>query len=90
MLGLALVDIRVIARFAWVGYATGLALLVLVLLAGNVGKGAQRWIELGPLHLQPSELMKIMLVLGLAAWFQRASWERMGNPLFLVPPAIMV
>jgi rod shape determining protein RodA len=90
MLSIALADIRFIARFAWVGYAGGVALLVLVLLHGNVGKGAQRWIDIGPLQLQPSELMKIMLVLGLAAWFQRASWERMGNPLFLVPPALMV
>jgi rod shape determining protein RodA len=90
MLSLALVDIRLIARFAWVGYLGGIALLVLVLLHGNVGKGAQRWIDVGPVQLQPSELMKIMLVLGLAAWFHRASWERIGNPLFLIPPAIAV
>ncbi len=43
-----------------------------------------------PIQLQPSELMKIMLVVALAAWFHRASWERMGNLLFLVPPAIAV
>ena len=90
MLSIALVDIRLIARFAWVGYLGGIALLVLVLLHGNIGKGAQRWIDIGPVQLQPSELMKIMLVLGLAAWFHRASWERMGNPLFLIPPAIAV
>jgi rod shape determining protein RodA len=90
MLSIAVVDIRVIARLAWAGYALGVLLLVLVLLHGNVGKGAQRWIDIGPLQLQPSELMKIMLALGLAAWFQRASWERVGNPLFLVPPAVMV
>ncbi|MCO6416040.1 rod shape-determining protein RodA [Siccirubricoccus sp. KC 17139] len=90
MLGIAMVDIRIIARFAWVGYLGGIALLVLVLLHGNVGKGAQRWIDIGPLQLQPSELMKIMLVLALAAWFQRASGERIGNPLFLIPPALMV
>ena len=90
MISLALVDIRVIARFAWVGYLAGVALLVLVLLHGNVGKGAQRWIDIGPVQLQPSELMKIVLVLGLAQWFHRASWERIGNPLFLIPPAIMV
>ena len=59
-----MIDIRLIARFAWVGYLGGMALLVLVLLHGNVGKGAQRWIDLGPIQLQPSELMKIMLVLG--------------------------
>lgn len=90
MLSVALMDIRLIARFSWLAYAAGVALLVLVLLHGNVGKGAQRWIDIGPLQLQPSELMKIMLVLALAAWFQRASWERVGNPLFLVLPALLV
>jgi len=90
MLSIAFIDIRIILRFAWVGYAFALALLVLVLFHGNVGKGAQRWLDLGPVQLQPSELMKIMLALGLAAWFHRASWERMGNPLFLIPPALMV
>ncbi len=34
--------------------------------------------------------MKIALVMALAAWFHKASWERMGNPLFLIPPAIAV
>jgi rod shape determining protein RodA len=90
MLSIALVDIRLIARFAWVGYAFGVGLLVLVAMHGNVGKGAQRWIDIGPLQLQPSELMKILLVIALAAWFHRASWERIGNPLFLVPPILGV
>ncbi|MBX9593306.1 MAG: rod shape-determining protein RodA [Roseomonas sp.] len=90
MLSIALVDIRLIARFAWVGYAMGVGLLVLVALHGQVGKGAQRWIDVGPVQLQPSELMKIMLVLALASWFHKASWERIGNPLFLIPPIIAV
>ena len=90
MLCLALVDIRLIARLAWLAWVGGVGLLVLVLLHGHVGKGAQRWIDIGPLQLQPSELMKVALVLALAAWFHRASWERVGNPLFLVPPAILV
>jgi rod shape determining protein RodA len=90
MLGIALVDIRLIARLSWVVYGISIALLVLVLRMGHVGKGAQRWIELGGLQLQPSELAKIGLVMALAAWFHRASWERMGNPLFLIPPVVMV
>ncbi len=90
MLCIALVDVRLIARLAWLGYAAALGLLVLVALHGQVGGGAQRWIAIGPLQLQPSELMKIMLVLMLAAYFHRASWERMGNPFFLVPPLLLV
>ena len=90
LLAIALVDIRFIARLSWFAYAAGIALLVLVLRMGHVGKGAQRWIELAGMQLQPSEMMKIALVMALAAWFHKASWERMGNPLFLVPPALAV
>jgi rod shape determining protein RodA len=90
MLSIAMVDIRFIARLAWPTYALSILLLVLVARIGHVGKGAQRWVELGGLQLQPSELAKIALVLVLAAWFHRASWERMGNPLFLIVPAIAV
>jgi rod shape determining protein RodA len=90
MLCLALIDIRFIARFSWVAYAVGVALLILVMRMGHVGKGAQRWIDFGGMLWQPSELMKLALVLALASWFHKASWERVGNPLFLIPPAIAV
>jgi len=88
LVGIALVDIRIILRLAWPLYALGIGLLVLVALHGEVGKGAQRWLDLGGFQLQPSELMKILLVHALAAWFHRASVERIGNPFFLVPPLI--
>ena len=90
MLAIGLVDIRIIAKRAWPAWLGGVVLLVLVLRMGHVGKGAQRWLELGGLQLQPSELMKLALVLALASWFHRASWERMGNPLFLIPPLIAI
>ena len=85
-----MVDIRIIQKLAWPAYAVCLALLLVVARFGHVGKGAQRWIEFGGLQLQPSEMMKIALVLALASWFHRASWERIGNPLFLIPPVIAV
>ena len=90
LIAIALIDIRFIARLAWPAYVVALALLVAVAHFGHVGKGAQRWIEFGGLELQPSELMKIALVLALASWFHRASWERVGNPLFLVPPVVAI
>jgi rod shape determining protein RodA len=90
MIAIAMVDIRFIARLAWPSYFVALVLLVLVARYGHLGKGAQRWIEIGGLQLQPSELMKIALVLALASWFRRASWERIGNPLFLIVPVIAV
>jgi len=90
MLAIALIDIRFIRRLSWLAYAGGVGLLVLVLRIGHVGKGAQRWIELGGLQIQPSELMKLALILALASWFHRASWEKMGNPLFLLPPIVAI
>jgi rod shape determining protein RodA len=90
MLAISLIDIRVIAKLAWPAWFGGVILLVLVLRMGHVGKGAQRWLEIGGLQIQPSELMKLALVLALASWFHRASRERMGNPLFLIPPLIAI
>jgi rod shape determining protein RodA len=90
MLCIGLVDIRVIARMSWFVYLVGIGLLVAVLLVGHVGKGAQRWLDLGGQQIQPSELMKLGLILALARWFHRANWEKIGNPFFLVPPVLMI
>ena len=75
-----LVDIRFIARLSYVVYGFSVALLILVLRMGHVGKGAQRWIELGGLQLQPSELAKIGLVMALAAWFHKRELGADGEP----------
>ncbi len=90
LLATALTDLRLIKRLAWPLYGFGIFLLVAVARFGHVGKGAQRWIEFAGLQVQPSELMKIFLVLALASWFCRASFERVGRPLFLIPPALAV
>ena len=90
LLATALTDLRLIRRLAWPLYGFGIFLLLAVARFGHVGKGAQRWIEFAGLQLQPSELMKIFLVLALASWFCRASFERVGRPLFLIPPALAV
>jgi len=66
-----LVDYRLFQRAAWVFYGGVLVLLVAVLLKGRVVMGARRWITLGPVNFQPSELAKVAVVLGLAAWYAR-------------------
>ncbi len=90
MLGIAMVDIRTIQTMAWPFYILSLALLIVVAVAGRVGMGAQRWIDLGVIQLQPSELMKIALVVILASWFHKADWERVGSPTFLIVPILLV
>lgn len=52
-------------------YLTSLILLILVLIAGHIGMGAQRWLSFGPLHFQPSEFMKLAMPLMLARWFDQ-------------------
>ena len=90
MLTIAMIDLRTVRRVAWPLYGFALGLLVVVAKFGHVGKGAQRWLQIGPLQIQPSELMKIALVLALAAWFSRATPDRVGKWHFLLIPALAV
>lgn len=71
----AMIDIRVWMTLAYPFYAATVGLLLVVQFAGRVGKGAERWIDLGFMQIQPSELMKIALVLALARFFQGKSYE---------------
>jgi rod shape determining protein RodA len=51
--------------------------------------GAQRWIDLGPLRLQPSELMKITLVMVLAAYYDWLPLAKVSRPLWVIPPLLL-
>lgn len=90
MLTVALVDIRVWFRAAYAIYALAFVLLVAVEVRGAIGMGAQRWIDLGVIQLQPSEIMKVAMVLALARYFHGLSIEDIGRPLALVVPVLLV
>ncbi len=90
MVVVAMIDPRVWFRYAYVIYAGALVALVGVELTGSFAKGAQRWIDLGVVQLQPSELMKIALVLALARYFHGATLQDVGRPWFLLPPVAFV
>ena len=87
---LALINIRLFFKGAYIFYGFSLMLLVFVELAGEVGMGAQRWIDFGVIRLQPSELMKISVVIVLARYFHIRSFYEIGNPLHLAIPAFLV
>jgi rod shape determining protein RodA len=72
MIAVVLFDYRRLERYAYVVYGVLVVLLLLVPLVGSVGGGARRWIDLGAFSLQPSELMKIGLVIALARYFHHA------------------
>ena len=67
----ALVDYKLFRRGAWAFYFVVLVLLVAVLVKGRVVMGARRWLTIGPVNFQPSELAKIAVILVLARWFSR-------------------
>ena len=90
MLAIALTDIRFWLRYAYAFYAIALILLIAVEFAGTAGMGAQRWISLNFFNLQPSELMKIALVLSLARYFHRLSLEDVTRPTRLLFPILLV
>ena len=90
MLVVALVDIRFWLRSAFLIYGVALVLLVAVEVVGVVGMGAQRWVDLGPFQLQPSEVMKIALVLALARYFHGIAHEEVAQMRWLVVPTLMV
>lgn len=94
---IALVDLRLWYRAAYPLYGICLVLLIIVEVMGHIGMGAQRWINLGFIQIQPSELMKICLVLALAKYFHSASSEDMRSfrflgvgLIFLIGPFLLV
>lgn len=90
LLTIACVDLRVWMGIAYPAYAVSIFLLVAVELAGRVGMGAQRWLELGPLALQPSEPMKITLMLALARYLHGLGPDDVSRPLRLFAPLLMI
>jgi len=71
-------------------YAGALLLLIAVELFGETRMGATRWLDLGPISLQPSEIMKIGIVLALARYYHDLDPRRSGTVLWIVPPFLMI
>jgi rod shape determining protein RodA len=90
LLAVACVDLRSWMSIAYPAYAVALLLLIGVELAGRVGLGAQRWLELGPLQLQPSEPMKITLVLALSRYLHGLGPDDISRPHRLFAPLVMI
>lgn len=77
-----------LSRLAPFAYGVALLLLVAVMFVGDTSKGATRWLDLGFVRLQPSEIMKIALPLLLAWYFQQRETKR--NPLDYVIAMVLV
>ncbi len=90
MIIVAMVPIWFWRNMAVVAYTVSILLLFAVEFFGVVGMGAQRWIDLGFMRLQPSELMKITLVMLLAAYYDWLPAKRTSHPFFVLIPVVMI
>lgn len=95
MLVLAQVPPGVLRRWAAPLYLAGVLMLVAVLAVGDVGKGAQRWLDLGVLRFQPSELLKVAVPMMLA-WFLSGrplppnGWRILVGALLIAVPTLLI
>jgi rod shape determining protein RodA len=90
LVAVAMIHIRFWQAVSPLAYLVALVLLVAVEFFGEVGMGAQRWIDLGPIQLQPSELMKVTLVMALAAYYAWLPAEKVSRLLWVIPPLLLI
>ena len=90
MFFIAFVPIWFWRNMAGVAYGLSIVLLLIVEFFGHVGMGAQRWINLGPLVLQPSEMMKFTLVMMLAAYYDWLDVKKTSRPLYVAIPVVII
>jgi rod shape determining protein RodA len=89
MLIVSIVDIRIFYKYAYLFYCLVLLLLLAVHMLGYTAMGATRWINLGFIKLQPSELMKIAIIFALARYFHDLSFKNIRLS-HLIKPVIML
>ncbi len=85
----AFIDVKVYLKYSYLAYFAVFALLIAVEIFGHIGMGAQRWIDLKIFKLQPSELMKISMVLFLAKYFQNSTLGQIRSIRGMVAPVLM-
>jgi rod shape determining protein RodA len=90
MFVVAFIPIWFIRNMAGVAYGISLLLLLAVEFFGQVGMGAQRWLDIGPIRIQPSELMKITLVMMLAAYYDWLDLKKTSRPLWVLIPVVLI
>ncbi len=96
MVIISLISYRFVLRFYWVIYALSIGLLVAVRFFGDSGGGAQRWFEIGGIRFQPSELVKILLILFYAAFIMKHK-ENINTVriilacvVLIIPPTVLI
>jgi|TARA_B110000093_G_scaffold183285_1_gene233273 rod shape determining protein RodA len=87
---LAMVPIWFWRNMSFISYIFTVALLVSVEFVGVKGMGAQRWLDFGFFRFQPSEIMKITLVLVLAAYYDWLPQKKTSSPIWVAIPIVLI
>lgn len=90
MLVIALLPMRLLLDYAYLIYFGGLLVLVGVDVVGHMGGGAQRWLKLGGVGFQPSEFMKLAMMLAVARYFHRLYPGDIQRPIYLILPVLII
>lgn len=90
LFAIAFADIRWWLKGAYPLFLLALGLMALVPLIGIESGGARRWLGVGEMSFQPSEMMKIALVLAIARYYQWLPPEKIWRPDALIPPLLMI
>ncbi len=87
--GVSFIQPKTYFRFAWLIYGFNVFLLLLVLFVGDKGMGARRWLSMGPVRIQPSELMKLSVIFILARYYKKYNSEGETGLRELIFPFIL-
>lgn len=86
----ALIPPKVWLTLSWPIYIFSLLLLVAVDVIGKSGMGAQRWLQLGPMQIQPSEIAKVAVILVLARYYAGLTHEQAARLPYALPPLLVI
>ena len=90
MIIISLIDIKLILKYSYFFFIICLILLILVELTGTFGKGAERWIRILGVSIQPSEIIKVGIILSLAKYYHNIKFEHIGSLGLLIVPCLII
>ena len=87
---IASIDIKIFYKYAYFLFFMSLLLLLSVEIIGTLGKGAERWINIFGFSVQPSELIKVFIVLALAKFYHDLRFDKIGKITNMIIPIIIL
>lgn len=90
MIAIAVIDITVWFNFAYISYGIALILVIIVDVMGHNAMGATRWFRLGPITIQPSEIMKVCTIFALSRYFYNTEAQNITKIRYTIIPILLI